>query len=139
MLIKMSQLPALSSALSLIYQRRLTIPIAVRIDLNRFTKKVTEEASIYDEEYKLVINQYCQRDEEGNPITIGKNSVRIQEDKLVEFKEALETLLASEVNLPDFHFPTIPDIEDVPLSGEECDALMLLMPTPQAPIPATPV
>lgn len=128
MKIKMSQLPALNNALSLIYQKRLVIPIATRIELNRFTKKVTEEANLYDEEYKLILNQFCDRDKDGNPISVGQNSVRIQQEKIAEFNEALKDLQDTETELPDFVFPQIPATEDIALSGEECDALMLLFP-----------
>ena len=101
------------------------LPIKTSYKLTRFFNQFEEEAKFFNETLQKIIDEYGQKDENGNFIfTDNGQGVKIKEDKYNECMEKIEELNSVEVKLnytPSF---TLEELEGLDLEMKYINLLM---------------
>lgn len=99
-----------------------SLPLQLKFKFIKFFKDVSAEMESYTAEFNSILDEYCERDADGNPIIEG-DTVVIQPDRLEECKEKVKELeeLETEINIT-FTLEEIEPINDL----LTLDDLMLL-------------
>lgn len=93
--------------------------IATAYKLTKLANTITEEADFYREKLRQIIDEYSQKDEDGNYVPTEDNSgVKVIEGKEEECAKAMYELQMLEVELPDIVFG-IKEFEDVEITLDE--------------------
>ena len=100
------------------------MPLKITYNLTKLYKALSSEADFYNEKLNEIVQEYGERDEEGNlkPTADGRG-VQIQKDRLEEAQSKLNELYTIEVTLPDIKL-SVDTLGDVELTLEETNALM---------------
>lgn len=100
------------------------MPLKITYNLTKLYKALSSEADFYNEKLNEIVQEYGERDEEGNlkPTADGRG-VQIQKDRLEEAQSKLNELYTIEVTLPDIKL-SVETLGDVELTLEETNALM---------------
>lgn len=101
------------------------LPIRTSYKFNRFFNELEAEAKFFDETLQKIIEEYGQRDEDGNFVyTQNKNGIKIKDDKFNECMEKVDELNNVEVQLtyiPEF---TLEELEGLDLEMKYINLLM---------------
>jgi len=89
--IKVSNREILQMIQSLNDLNNLKLPIKVSFKIAKITKKLQEVVDIYEESRKKIIEEYCEKDEEGNVITQEDGTATTPEPE--KLNKAMEELL----------------------------------------------
>ena len=89
---------------------------------SKLSKAVGEEMDFYREKLRALIEEYAQRDENGQPVQEAGN-IRIIPEKISECNERINELLNLEVELPDIEFE-LDELENISLSMDEFNHLL---------------
>ena len=96
----------------------------------KFNKLITileKELSFYNEELAKIIDQYAQKDKDGNPIlSDDKTSIQIIKDKIDECQQKMEDLSSIEFEVKGVSFK-IDELKDINLTILEMRSLMPLI------------
>ena len=96
----------------------------------KFNKLITileKELSFYNEELAKIIDQYSQKDKDGNPIlSDDKTSIQIIKDKIDECQQKMEDLSSIEFEVKGVSFK-IDELKDINLTILEMRSLMPLI------------
>jgi len=100
------------------------MPLKITYNLTKLYKALSSEADFYNEKLNEIVQEYGERDEEGNlkPTADGRG-VQIQKERLEEAQSKLNELYTIEVTLPDIKL-SVDTLGDVELTLEETNALM---------------
>lgn len=93
-------------------QEKLSTSLAYK--MMKFAKATDDESSFYNEKRRNIIEQYAQRDAEGNMVT-NNYGVAIQEDKFIECQKAANELDNTDVAIPNIRF-TIEELSELKFS-----------------------
>ena len=95
------------------------LPIKASYKLAKIFKAVDENYEFYTEKLNEIVNEYAQRDENGNIVqTEGGTGIKVQQNKIEECNEKLNELSELEVDLPDMKL-SIDDFGEFDFSVEQ--------------------
>lgn len=105
-----------------------TIPLKGAYKLNKIRKAIEKESEFYSEKFQEIINQYAQKDEDGNlAFSEDGDQIMIKPDVIEECNQALIDLQNLEVQIENYNL-TIEDLgEDLECTPDELDVLMPFM------------
>jgi len=101
------------------------IPLKGAYKINKIKKQVEEEFGYYSEKFQAIVDEFSQKDENGNPkFNKDEDQILIQEDKIDDCNKALEELQNLEVEINTYDL-TLDDFgNDVTISPERLEPLM---------------
>lgn len=101
-----------------------SLPIKTKFQLNKLYLEILPQVQFYENELNLLIQEYCQRDEQGDPVQT-ENGIAILSDKTNEFSGKIIKLQEMEVETNSYSF-SINDFEVISneVSPEDILALM---------------
>lgn len=103
------------------------IPIRTAYKFNKLIPILEEELKFYNTEFAKIINQYAQKDENGNPIlSEDKTSIQIIKDKIDECQQKMEELSSIEFEVKGVSFK-IDELKNINLTILEMRSLMPLI------------
>jgi len=106
--------------------RTFKLPIKTTYKLSKLSNLVDKETSFYQEEFKKIIEEYGQKDDDGNLVlTEDKNSVKILPDKDKEAQKKIQDLMNLDVEIETAIEFNIEDFGNIELS---LDSLLPMMP-----------
>lgn len=105
-----------------------TLPLKGAYKINKIKKAVEKESEFYQEKFQEIVNQYAQKDENGELIfSDDGNQIMIKEGMVEECNKALEDLQELEIEIDNYGL-TLDDLgEDAECTPEELEALMPFM------------
>lgn len=126
---KMSELFQLNQLQQNIMNKKM--PIKVMYKFSRLFKEVQEQVEFFNKTVQDLINQYGQKDENGEFIlTENKNGVKIQEDKYDECMDKIDELNDLEVELSYNPIFTLDELDGLDLSVSDLSKLMIFITEP---------
>lgn len=100
------------------------IPIKTAYKFNKLISILEKELKFYNEELAKIIEQYAEKDENGNPvISEDKTSIQIRKDKINECQEKTEELGNIQFEIEKIFF-TIEELNNIKLTILEMRNLM---------------
>lgn len=103
------------------------IPIRTAYKFNKLIPILEEELKFYNTEFAKIINQYAQKDENGNPIlSEDKTSIQIIKNKIDECQQKMEELSSIEFEVKGVSFK-IDELKNINLTILEMRSLMPLI------------
>lgn len=103
------------------------IPIRTAYKFNKLIPILEEELKFYNTEFAKIINQYAQKDKNGNPIlSEDKTSIQIIKDKIDECQQKMEELSSIEFEVKGVSFK-IDELKNINLTILEMRSLMPLI------------
>lgn len=103
------------------------IPIRTAYKFNKLIPILEEELKFYNTEFAKIINQYAQKDKNGNPIlSEDKTSIQIIKDKIDECQQKIEELSSIEFEVKGVSFK-IDELKNINLTILEMRSLMPLI------------
>lgn len=105
-----------------------SLPLKGAYKINKIKKAVEKESEFYQEKFQEIVNQYAQKDENGELIfSDDGNQIMIKDGLIEECNKALADLQELEVEIDNYGL-TLDDLgEDVECTPEELEALMPFM------------
>ena len=130
--IKMGNILSLNAIIDSIYQRK--FPIGTSYKIVKIKEDIRKELEFYREKFDQIIQEFGQRDEDGNLVLKrdvdangneipGTESIKIQEGMMDECNKALEELQGIDVEI-DTRGLTIEDLGNVEFSAGEIEVLV---------------
>lgn len=102
MQIKMKDILGFSSFYNEVKSQKLSMKVSYNIA--RLAKAVEQELEFYREKFTAIIQEYGDKDENGNPIPIDDGGIKIKPGFEHECYHAIDELQNLEVELPDVKF-----------------------------------
>ena len=104
------------------------LPLKGAYKINKIRKAVEKESEFYTEKFQEIVNEYAQKDEQGEvKFSDDGTQILIQDGKIEECNKALEDLQGLEVEIDNYGL-TLEDLGDnVECTPEELEALMPFM------------
>lgn len=103
------------------------VPIKIAYKFNKLITILEKELSFYNEELAKIIDQYAQKDKDGNLIlSDDKTSIQIIKDKIDECQQKMEELSSIEFEVKGVSFK-IDELKDINLTILEMRSLMPLI------------
>lgn len=100
------------------------LPIKTSYRLNQLNKAISEELQFYREKVQIIIKQFGELDENGNPIlTEDGKGVKLRPGMENECSLAMQELQTLEITLPDICF-SIEELGSMELSASEIEAII---------------
>ena len=100
------------------------MPISLAYKLARLFNNFKDTSEFYSAELNKIIDQYSEKDENGNAIPIeGGNGIKIQQDYIVEAQNKINELLQLEVDVLDITI-SLDELKDLKLSLDEFNQLL---------------
>lgn len=104
------------------------IPLKGAYKINKIRKAVEKEGEFYAEKFQEIVNEYAQKDEQGEvKFSDDGTQILIQDGKIDECNQALEDLQNLEVEIDNYNL-SIDDLgENIECTPEQLEALMPFM------------
>ena len=105
-----------------------SLPLKGAYKINKIKKAVEKESEFYQEKFQEIVDQYAQKDENGEVVfSEDGNQIMIKDGLVEECNKALTDLQELEVEVDNYGL-TLDDLgEDVECTPEELEALMPFM------------
>ena len=105
-----------------------SLPLKGAYKINKIKKAVEKESEFYQEKFQEIVDQYAQKDENGEVVlSEDKSQIMIKEGLVEECNKALNDLQELEVEIDNYGL-TLDDLgDDVECTPEELEALMPFM------------
>ena len=105
-----------------------SLPLKGAYKINKIKKAVEKESEFYQEKFQEIVDQYAQKDENGEVVlSEDKSQIMIKEGLVEECNKALNDLQELEVEIDNCGL-TLDDLgDDVECTPEELEALMPFM------------
>ena len=105
-----------------------SLPLKGAYKINKIKKAVEKESEFYQEKFQEIVDQYAQKDENGEVVfSEDGNQIMIKDGLVEECNKALSDLQELEVEIDNYGL-TLNDLgEDVECTPEELEALMPFM------------
>ena len=101
------------------------IPLKGAYKINKIKKQVEDESDYYSEKFKGIVDDYAQKDDEGNvKFSDDGEQILIQQDKIDECNNALEELQNFKVQIENYDLALEDFGEDVKIAPEKLEPLM---------------
>ena len=113
---------------NIVFFNEANLPLKGAYKLNKIRKAVEKESDFYLDKFQEIINEYAQKDEDGNIIySDDKERIMIVDDKVDDCNAALIELQDLEVEIDNYGL-TIDDLGDnVECTPDQLNALMPFM------------
>ena len=105
-----------------------SLPLKGAYKINKIKKAVEKESEFYREKFQEIVDQYAQKDENGEVVfSDDGNQIMIKEGMVEECNKTLEDLQGLEIEIDNYGL-TLDDLgEDAECTPEELEALMPFM------------
>jgi len=105
-----------------------SLPLKGAYKINKIKKAVEKESEFYQEKFQEIVDQYAQKDENGEVVfSEDGNQIMIKDGLVEECNKALNDLQELEIEIDNYGL-TLDDLgEDVECTPEELEALMPFM------------
>lgn len=120
MIIKRHRLDSLEQIFNKLLSQ--TFAIQTQYKFLKLKKSIEEEIEIYRIQYASLLDQFCEKDEEGNFITDGANGYKVDPKKMPEVEKAVTEIQEVEIQIPDIYF-SLDELEDLGLTFYELNVL----------------
>lgn len=97
------------------------MPAKTAYKISKLGASIKDDARFYSDKLTEIIDKYCKRDEDGNPIVSG-NGYAIQEDKIDECEAAIKDLREVEASVPDTKI-ALSELDSVSISPDDIAAI----------------
>lgn len=122
MKIRLSQVIALSPVYADI--KATVLPPLTAYKFTKFFNSVQENATFYSNELNKIINEYAEKDADGNVIPLENgDGIKLQHDKIKEAQIAINDLMNLMVDIIDIKF-SFAELEKVKLSLEQFELFL---------------
>lgn len=122
MKIRLSQIIALSPVYADI--KATVLPPLTAYKFTKFFNSVQENATFYSNELNKIINEYAEKDADGNVVPLENgDGVKLQHDKIKEAQIAISDLMNLMVDVVDIKF-SFAELEKVKLSLEQFELFL---------------
>lgn len=95
------------------------VPPKTMFAIRGIAKKVAEETTKFDETRQQIVNDYVERDAEGNMVKLDAESVKIKPDKVKLVNKKLKELGEIEVTIPEIKFSDFGEVAPAHLTTED--------------------
>lgn len=99
-----------------------TFAVQTQYKFLKLKKSIEEEIEIYRIQYASLLDQFCEKDEDGNLITDGANGYKVDPKKMPEIEKAVTEIQEVEIQVPDIYF-SLDELEDLGLTFYELNVL----------------
>ena len=99
------------------------LPIRTAYNLSKIFARAREELKFYQEKFKEIVNQYGEKDENGNLIFLENENVSIPKDKIEECQKEITDLQNLELEIPDYSI-SLDSLEAIKISLDEISILL---------------
>ena len=105
-----------------------SLPLKGAYKINKIKKAVEKESEFYQEKFQEIVNQYAQKDDNGELVfSDDGNQIMIKDGMVEECNKALEDLQGLEIEIDNYGL-ILDDLgEDAECTPEELEALMPFM------------
>jgi len=110
-----------SEAFNTIMQQPFKGSLAFKIA--RLARELNKEVETFNSERQKLLNEYCEKDENGELVILENGNVKILPDKINEFNEVFNSLLQTEVEINVEKFSN-DLIDEFQVSPRQMDSLM---------------
>ena len=84
----------------------------------RLARELNKEVETFNTERQKLVNEYCEKDENGNFITVDNGNIKIMDDKIEDFTNDFSSLLSTEVEINAEKLP-IDKIDDFNITPQQ--------------------
>lgn len=120
MIYKNNQIPALEKLLDTLKSK--SFSVQTQYKFLKISKTIRQEAELYDEQRRYLIENYAERDENGQFIISEGGGLKVKPDKLVECTEKIEEINNFQIQFPDIYF-SLDELEPLNLTLGELELL----------------
>lgn len=120
MLYKTEKIPDLYKLIQRL--KKLNFSIETQYKFLKLSKAIEEEMQIINQQNNQLIQDYCERDSQGNPIINKDSGYKIKEDKIQECAKKIQELNSIQIKLPDVYF-SFDELEPLQLTLGELELL----------------
>ena len=104
--------------------RSTSLPFKTAHKLSKLSKAIEEEIGFYREKMTELIEQYAQKDDEGNYVYINDGrDIAIIPDKIQECQAKIQELETMKIELPDIKF-SVDEFENTTLTVDELQPIL---------------
>ena len=118
---KMYEILDFSKVYNSIKDEKMSIKTAYK--LNKLIKKIEEENNFYNIKFHEIIEQYAEKNDQGEYQYIDENSIKIKEGKEQECYKKISELQNLEIEIPNITF-SIEELGDINLTIDTVNMLM---------------
>lgn len=118
---KMYEILDFSKVYNSIKDEKMSIKTAYK--LNKLIKKIEEENNFYNIKFHEIIEQYAEKNDQGEYQYIDENSIKIKEGKEQECYKKVSELQNLEIEIPNITF-SIEELGDINLTIDTVNMLM---------------
>lgn len=118
---KMYEILDFSKVYNSIKDEKMSIKTAYK--LNKLVKKIEEENNFYNIKFHEIIEQYAEKNDQGEYQYIDENSIKIKEGKEQECYKKVSELQNLEIEIPNITF-SIEELGDINLTIDTVNMLM---------------
>lgn len=94
------------------------MPVKTSYKIMKIIKAIEEEEVFFASKMQEIINEYGEKDENGNYIQTGENSIKIKDGKIEECNAKINELNSIEIKIPDYKI-SLEELELIELSPKE--------------------
>lgn len=94
------------------------MPVKTSYKIMKIIKAIEEEEVFFASKMQEIINEYGEKDENGNYIQTGENSIKIKDGKIEECNAKINELNSIEIKIPDYKI-SLEELELIKLSPKE--------------------
>lgn len=94
------------------------MPVKTSYKIMKIIKAIEEEEVFFANKMQEIINEYGEKDENGNYIQTGENSIKIKDGKIEECNAKINELNSIEIKIPDYKI-SLDELELIELSPKE--------------------
>lgn len=103
--------------------KNIKMPVKTAYRISKLQEAMKKEIEFYQEQYKKIVEEYAEKDEQGNYKVLNENNIKIQPDKIDEAASAINELQQLEAELPDISF-SLADFDNIEITPEEMSGLV---------------
>ena len=89
----------------------------------KLTKAIVEERAIVDQMLNQIIEDYCVRDENNQPVFTKNGGYKFRDEDLLEIEKKLNEINDTEIQLPDVYF-SLDELDGLDLTVNELNCFM---------------
>lgn len=97
--------------------------IQTQYKILKLTKAIVEERAIVDQMLNQIIEDYCVRDENNQPVFTKNGGYKFRDEDLLEIEKKLNEINNTEIQLPDIYF-SLDELDGLDLTVNELNCFM---------------
>lgn len=104
-----------------------TMPLKGAYKLNKIFHEIADLTDASKQQFNNLIIEYSEKDEEGNPVVLEDDSIKIQPDKIDECNEKISNLMNEEIEIDNYDLDIEQLGDNFNLSLEQMDKLSRIL------------